>query len=73
MLYEVMLLSTVQQSESAIHIHISPLFLDFLPIQVTMEHQVEFSPGDRRREASGWGWRVEMGHPTGVKGSLNFL
>ena len=30
-------------------------------------------PGDRRREASGWGWRVEMGHPMGVKGSLNFL
>ena len=26
------LVSAVQQSESAIHIHISPLFLDFLPI-----------------------------------------
>ena len=32
MLYNIVLVSTVQQSESAIHIHISTLFLYFLPI-----------------------------------------
>ena len=32
LLYNVVLVSTVQQSESAINIHIFPLFLDFLPI-----------------------------------------
>ena len=32
LLYNVALLSAVQQSASAICIHISPLFLDFLPI-----------------------------------------
>ena len=42
LLYNVVLVSTVQQSESAIRIHISPLFSDFLPIQVTTEHSVEF-------------------------------
>ena len=39
MLYNV---SAVQQSESAICIHTSPLFLDFLPIQDTAEHCIEF-------------------------------
>ena len=34
----VLLVSTVQQSESTVHIHISPLLLDFLPIEVTAEH-----------------------------------
>jgi len=37
LLYNVLLVSAVQQSESAIHIHVSPLFLDFLP---TIEGQV---------------------------------
>ena len=41
LLYNVVLVSAVQRSESAICIHISPL-LDFLPIQVTTEHWVEF-------------------------------
>ena len=36
--YDVVSVSAVQQSESALCIHITPLFLDFLPIQVTMEH-----------------------------------
>ena len=36
LLYNVVLVSAAQQSESAICIHISPLFLDFL--QVTTEH-----------------------------------
>ena len=44
MLYNVVLVSTVQQKESAIHIHISSPFLDFLPSQVTTEH-AEF-PGN---------------------------
>ena len=35
-----LLVPTVQQSESAIHI--APFFLDFLPIQVTTEGWVEF-------------------------------
>ena len=38
----VVLVSTGQQSESAIHIHIFPSFLDFLPVSVTTEHQEEF-------------------------------
>ena len=38
LLYNVVLASTVQQSESAIQIHTTTLFLDFLPIQVTTEH-----------------------------------
>ena len=42
MLYNVILVSAVQQSESAIRIYIIPLFLDFLPIWVTTEHCVEF-------------------------------
>ena len=37
-----MLVSAVQQSESALHIHVSPLFLCFLPIQVTTKCWVEF-------------------------------
>ena len=32
LLYNVVLVSAVQQSESAIHTHILPSFLDFLPI-----------------------------------------
>ena len=40
LLYNVVLVSTVQQGKSVAHIHISPL-LDFLPIQVTTEHQVD--------------------------------
>ena len=35
------LVSAVQQSESAMRMHISPLFLDFLPILVTTEPWVE--------------------------------
>ena len=42
LLYNVVVVSAVQQSESAICIHTSPLFLDFLPIQDTTEHWVEF-------------------------------
>ena len=38
LLYNVVVVSAVQQSESAICIHTSPLFLDFLPIQDTTEH-----------------------------------
>ena len=38
LLYNVVVVSAVQQSESAIFIHTSPLFLDFLPIQDTTEH-----------------------------------
>ena len=41
LLYTAVSVSAVQQSESAIRTHISP-FLDFLPIQVTTEHQVMF-------------------------------
>ena len=37
LLYNVVLVSAVRQSESAIHVHVSPLFLDFLP---TIEGQV---------------------------------
>ena len=37
LLYNVVLVFTIQQSESAIHIHIASLFLDFLSIQVTTE------------------------------------
>ena len=36
------LISAVQRSESALHIHVSPLFLCFLPVQVTTECWVEF-------------------------------
>ena len=36
-LYNVVLVSTIQQSESGIRMHISPL-LDFLCIWVTIEH-----------------------------------
>ena len=32
LLYNIALVSAVQQSESIIHIHTSPLFFDFLPI-----------------------------------------
>ena len=42
MLYNVGLISAVQQSESAIRIHTSPLFLHFLSSKVTSEHWVEF-------------------------------
>ena len=41
MLHYVALVSTLQQGESAIRILMSPLFLDFLPTQVT-GHRVEF-------------------------------
>ena len=43
LLYNVVLVSAVQQGESAIciHVYMSP-FLDFLPIWVTTEHWVEF-------------------------------
>ena len=37
-----MLVSIVQQSDSAIHKYTSFPFLDFLPIQVTIELEVEF-------------------------------
>ena len=36
--YNVVLVSIIQQSESAIHIHTAPLFLDVLPLWVTTEH-----------------------------------
>ena len=45
LLYSVVLVSTAQQSESAIRIYIYiyiPSFLDFPPIQVSKEHSVEF-------------------------------
>ena len=42
MLYNFVLVSDIQQSGSAIYIYILS-FLDFLPIQVTTEHSVEFS------------------------------
>jgi len=42
LLYNVMLVSIVQQSDSAIHKYTSFPFLDFLPIQVTTELEVEF-------------------------------
>ena len=43
MLYTALSVSAVQPRESAIHIHIFPLFfLDFLPIWITTELQVEF-------------------------------
>ena len=32
LLYKIVLISAVEQSESAIRVHVSPLFLDFLPI-----------------------------------------
>ena len=38
LLYCVVLVSAVLQSESVICVYISPLFLDFLPIQDTTEH-----------------------------------
>ena len=38
-----MLVSTVQQSGSALHTHISPCLLDFLSIYITMEQWAEFS------------------------------
>ena len=41
-LYNVVLVSIVQQSGSAIHIHAAPLLLDSLPLWVTTEHWVEF-------------------------------
>ena len=41
LLYTALSLSTVKQSESAIHMHISP-FLDFVPVEVSTENQVEF-------------------------------
>ena len=34
--------SQYQEEESAICIHTTPLFLDFLPIQIIIEHWVEF-------------------------------
>ena len=38
-----MSISTVQQTESVIHVHTSiPSFMDFLPVLVTTEHRVEF-------------------------------
>ena len=37
-----LLVSTVQQNESAIHVHISPLLLDFLPILVIRVLSIEF-------------------------------
>ena len=38
-----MSISTLQQSESVIHVHTSiPSFMDFLPFSVTTEHWVEF-------------------------------
>ena len=40
-LYNVVLVFTVQQSESAIHMHISPVS-DFLLVQVITEHRGEF-------------------------------
>ena len=42
LLYNVVLVSAVHQSESAICLHIFPLFLNFLPIQATTEQWVEF-------------------------------
>ena len=42
LLHNVVSISYVQQTESVICMHISTLFLDFLPIQVTTEHCVEF-------------------------------
>ena len=38
LLYNIVLVSTVQQSDSAVCIHLSPLFLNFLPIEVVTEH-----------------------------------
>ena len=41
--YNVVLVSIVQQNESTVCSHISPpSLLDFLPIQVTTEHYIEF-------------------------------
>ena len=42
LLYNVVLLSAVQQSESVTHTHM-PLWLDVLPTEVTAEYWVEFS------------------------------
>ena len=36
------LVSTAQQSESATCVHPSPLVLDFIPLQVTAGHRLEF-------------------------------
>ena len=41
MLYNIVLIFTVQQNET--DIHTSPLFLHFLPIYVTTQHRVKFS------------------------------
>ena len=40
LLYSVVLFSTVQQSESAICLHMFPYFLDFFTISVITEHRV---------------------------------
>ena len=40
-LYNAVLVSTVRQSESAIHIHVISSFLEFLPVQVTTDPLVE--------------------------------
>ena len=36
--HNVVLVSGIQQSELAIHTYVFPLFLDFLPFSVTIEH-----------------------------------
>ena len=48
MLYNIVLVSAVEISKSALCIHVSPLFLDFLPIWVTTEHCIEFPVLHRR-------------------------
>ena len=41
LIYKVVLVSAIQKSESAIHIHMSTL-LDSIPIQVSTKHRIEF-------------------------------
>ena len=65
--FTMLLVSAVQQRESAICIHVSPLFLDFLPAGVTTELWVELPMLYRRFSLliyfiSSSEWQGEWGH-----------
>ena len=66
MLCSVLLVSAVQQSEPALRLHISPLFLDFLSIWVTIERCVWASKGHSGDESANAG---DAGDARSVPGS----
>ena len=51
-IYSFIILCIREQNESAIHIHIFSSFLDFLPIQATVEHTVGIPCGSDGKESA---------------------